>query len=192
MLASVVDHQPLDGPMIRDSLDHMLHEVGWMKEVIAGHPVDQGPVLVDVGEVVAAVWDSIASAQDCQLRLVRESGLCAWADPIGLGRSVRNLIENAVRAATEGSDPPVVEVRVVTGHETVDIEVGDSGPGFGRIPPQERLGLITVRHFASEQHGRLLVEKSHLGGALMRLVLPSAADDGGPVTADLVEQWTTA
>jgi K+-sensing histidine kinase KdpD len=192
MLASVVDHQPLDGPMIRDSLDQMLHEVGWMKKVISGHPADQGPVLVDVGEAVAAVWDSIALAQECQLRLVRESGLCAWSDPVGLGRAVRNLIENAVRAASDGSDPPVVEVRVVTGRDTVDIEVGDSGPGFGRIPPQERLGLITVRRFASEQNGRLLVEKSHLGGALMRLVLPSANDDGGPMSDELVEQWTTA
>jgi K+-sensing histidine kinase KdpD len=190
MLASVVDNQPLDGPMIRDSLDQMLHEVDWMKAVISGRPDGQGPVLVDVGEVVASVWDSIASAQDCQLRLVRESGLSAWSDPVGLGRSVRNLIENAVRAACEGADPPVVEVRVVTGRETVDIEVGDSGPGFGRIPPQERLGLLTVRRFASEQHGRLLIEKSRLGGALMRLVLPSA--DGDRMSAGLVGQWTTA
>jgi hypothetical protein len=68
--------------------------------------------------------------------------------------------------------------------------VGDSGPGFGRIPPQERLGLLTVRRFASEQHGRLLIEKSRLGGALMRLTLPSA--DGERMSAGLVGQWTTA
>ena len=111
--------------------------------------------------------------QACSLRLVRESQVWAWTDPVALGRSVRNLLDNAIRAA---GDEGEIEVRVTAGHGTVEIEVGDSGPGFGLIRPQERLGLLTVRRFASEQNGRLLIERSRLGGALMRLVLPVATD----------------
>jgi K+-sensing histidine kinase KdpD len=172
MLAAIVDRQPLDGPEIRSSLEQMLHEVDWMKEVVACQACEDA-ALVDVGEAVAAVWEPEAAVRACSLRLVRESQVWAWTDPVALGRSVRNLLDNAIRAA---GDEGEVEVRVTAGHGTVVIEVGDSGPGFGLIRPQERLGLLTVRRFASEQNGRLLIERSQLGGALMRLVLPVAMD----------------
>ena len=172
MLAAIVDRQPLDGPEIRSSLEQMLHEVDWMKEVVACQACD-AEALVDVGEAVAAVWEPVAAVQSCSLRLVRESQVWAWTDPVALGRSVRNLLDNAIRAAGGEGE---VEVRVAAGRGTVEIEVGDSGPGFGLIRPQERLGLLTVRRYASEQNGRLLIERSHLGGALMRLVLPVAVD----------------
>lgn len=172
MLAAIVDRQPLDGPEIRSSLEQMLHEVDWMKEVVACQACEDA-ALVDVGEAVAAVWEPEAAVRACSLRLVRESQVWAWTDPVALGRSVRNLLDNAIRAA---GDEGEVEVRVTAGHGTVVIEVGDSGPGFGLIRPQERLGLLTVRRYASEQNGRLLIERSQLGGALMRLVLPVAMD----------------
>lgn len=169
-LASVVASQPLEGPAVRDSLDQMLHEVDWLNRMVATGGAQSRASVVEAGDVVAAVWATDALSGRCSLRLVREA--CAWVtvDPVGLERSVRNLLDNAIRAAGDGD----VEIRVVTDREHVTIEVSDSGPGFGLVKPQEKLGLLTVRRFAAEHNGALRIDRSHLGGALMQLVLPRA------------------
>lgn len=181
MLAAIVDRQPLDGPVIHGTLDQMQHEVDWMKQVVAGPEDESADLFVDVGEAVAAIWEMVAQASPCSMRFVRETGVWTWADPVALGRAVRNLVENAVRAAGHGT----VEVRVATDGREVVVEVHDSGPGFGMIRPQEQLGLITVRRFAAVHDGRLDVETSPLGGALVRLVLPCTA----PVTDVYAETY---
>jgi K+-sensing histidine kinase KdpD len=168
MLAAVVDRQPLDSPDIRTSLDQIAHEVGWMARVVKDHSDEGSTSVVDVGGVVAAVWESVARSQQVRLRLVRESGAWVRTDSVALGRSVRNLIENAVRAAGDGT----VEVRVIGRDHDVLVEVGDSGPGFGQIPPQQQLGLVTVRRFAARSGGGLQIGTSDLGGALVRLAIP--------------------
>lgn len=171
LLAAVVDQQPLDGPDIRTSVDQIANEVGHMAQVLSGGAAEPGPETVDVGEIVACIWSTVARSQQCHLRLVRESAAFVSVDPLELGRSVRNLVDNAVRAAGDG----VVDVRVVTTDDDVVVEVGDSGPGFGLIPPQQCLGLVTVRRFAATSGGRLEIDTSALGGALLRLVIPQAS-----------------
>ncbi len=187
LLASIVDRQPLDSPDIRASLDQIANEVGYMSRVVRGNVGETETELVDVGDVVASIWSSVAQSQRGQLRLMRESDAFVRVDPLALGRSVRNLVENAVRAADGG----VIEVRVVSTAGTVLVEVGDSGPGFGLIPPQQRLGLVTVRRFASASGGSLEIGTSPLGGALLRLAIPRVqtlvgtdiAPDGARTTA---------
>jgi signal transduction histidine kinase len=186
LLASIVERQPLAGPVVQETLEQMKHEVDWISRVLAP---TAGPTeaFVDVGEVVDDMWRGVASGRDTVLRLVREADAWTWADPVALGRAVRNLLENAVRAAGDG----VVEVRVCGHDGRVVVEVHDSGPGFGRIPPQEQLGMITVRRFAAEYDGRLDIDSSPLGGALVRLELPRFAPDA-ETRRELMSQQTTA
>lgn len=167
LLAAIVERQPLAGPVVHETLEQMRHEVDWMSRVLAPSS-GATEAFVDVGEVVDAMWRGVATGRDTVMRLVREADVWTWADPVGLGRAVRNLIENALRAAGDG----IVEVRVTARHERVAVEVHDNGPGFGLIRPQEQLGLITVRRFAAAYDGRLDIGSSPLGGALVRLELP--------------------
>lgn len=169
-LASVVARQPLEDPAIRSSLDQMLREVDWLNRMVATGGSQSREAVVEAGDVVAAVWATDALSGRCSLRLVREASAWVTVDPVGLERSVRNLVDNAIRAAGDG----YVEIRVVTDREHVTIEVSDSGPGFGLIKPQEKLGLLTVRRFAAQHDGGLRIDRSHLGGAMMQLVLPRA------------------
>lgn len=171
MLAEIAEDQPLEGPALGSSLEYLRHEVDWLIQMVAGHGSPSEPVLVDAGESVAAVWRPLARSRPCAMRLVRESDVWVRADPVSLGRAVRNLVDNAVRAADGDGQ---VEVRVTGSPDSVAIEVSDSGPGWGLIPPQERLGLVTVRRFANEHGGCLIVGESRLGGAQLRLVLPRA------------------
>lgn len=168
LLAAIMDRDPLGGRATRGALKQMQHEVEWMKQVVAGFDEDPADLMLDVGEAVGAIWGSVAQARRCTMRYVRESDLWAWADPVSLGRAVRNLVDNALRAAGGG----VVEVRVSGDARWVAIEVHDSGPGLGLIRPQLQLGMITVRRFASAYDGRLVFDTSPLGGALVRLELP--------------------
>ncbi len=172
-LATIVDHESTAGRRVDARIGQLHHEVERLRD-IAMQGQDRWrsrQPAVDVGAVVSELWEVAAGANRCSMRLLREASSVVHADPVTLSRSIRNLIENAVRAAGPAGQ---VEVRVLTrGHE-VSIEVADDGPGFGNVPQQHGLGLMTVRRFAALHGGHVSVGTSVWDGALVRLHLPSA------------------
>lgn len=148
-------------------------EVDWMAELLSPeHSGDRDGGLVtvvDLGEVVSDTWRSVAATASCDVRLLREWGVEVMADPVELRRSVGNLVDNAVRAAGAGGR---VDLRVRSAGGRAVLEVTDDGPGFGRIPRQEGLGLLTVRLFAAEVRGSLEVSRPPSGGTRMTLTVP--------------------
>jgi signal transduction histidine kinase len=182
-LAAVVEKTLLDrGPEVLKRLDQMRTEAEWMSRLVSSAaPRAVVAQVLDVGDVVAEAWCSTAGTCSCAIQLVRDAHACACVDPDDLERSVRNLIDNAVRAA---GDEGTVVVQVRAEPDEIAVVVRDSGPGFGKIPAQQGLGLITVRRFAAENAGRLDVEQALLGGAELTLRLPrvrslSIEVDGG-------------
>lgn len=172
-LATIVDHESTEGRRVDGRIGQLHQEVERMREIVMQGQDrwrSRQPV-VDVGALVSQLWEVAADASGCSMRLLREASSLVHADPVTLSRSIRNLIENAVRAAGPAGQ---VEVRVLThGHE-VSVEVADDGPGFGNLPQQHGLGLMTVRRFAALHGGHVSVGTSAWGGALVRLHLPSA------------------
>lgn len=173
-LVSLVEAAPLKRPAVLGHLEQIRREMEWMKTTVLNLHAGSEKT-VDVGEVASQVWAATADCVTCAFRLVREGRAMARVDEGDLRRSVRNLVANAVRAAGPAGR---VELRVYPDGGTIVIEVADDGPGFGNIPPQQGLGLITVRRFAAAVDGRLTVGTSSLGGALLRLEVPSG--DGVP------------
>jgi signal transduction histidine kinase len=172
-LASIVERSLDRGPEVLKRLDQMRAEAEWMTRLVSSAaPRAQDTQVLDVGDVVAEAWCSVAATCECAIQLVRDARACACVDPDDLQRSVRNLLDNAVRAAGEDGTV-VVQVRVEA--DEVAIVVRDSGPGFGNIPPQQGLGLTTVRRFAAANAGSLDVQQALLGGAELTLRLPRAA-----------------
>lgn len=169
-LVEIVDHDLSRVPEVLRRLDQIRSETEWMSRMVAGDgPRAADRQLVDVGEVVADVWSAVAATSPCQMRLVRDAVASAVVDVVDLTRSVRNLLDNAVRASGEVGQ---VVVEVTGDADGVTISIRDSGPGFGNIPPQQGLGLLTVRRFAASIGGRLDVEHSPHGGAELRLRIP--------------------
>lgn len=181
-LASIVEKSLDRGPEVLKRLDQLRNEADWMTRLVSSAaPRAADARVVDVGDVVAESWCSTAATCGCAIQLVRDAHACACVDPDDLERSVRNLLDNAVRAA---GDEGTVVVQVRVEPEEIAVVVRDSGPGFGNIPAQEGLGLVTVRRFAAENAGRLDVEQALLGGAELTLRLPRATSvdystDGG-------------
>lgn len=119
----------------------------------------------------------------CELSSQLEPGLNVRGDIMQLHQAVFNLLINAVEAK---ADTKLLVKVTAAGSGFATLEVHDSGPG---IPQGRRelvfkpffttkdsgtgLGLVAVQGFAHVQRGRAEVTDSDLGGACIRLVLPT-------------------
>lgn len=128
------------------------------------------PTRVDllVHELVATLRLTTTTRLDC-----RVSEAWSYADPLELWRAVRNLLDNAVRAAG-GAGSVSVRVSVRDGWTLTVVE--DDGPGFGAAPAgKDSLGLTIVRTFAERCGGHLVVERGRDGGCAVSVYLPPPA-----------------
>ena len=105
-------------------------------------------------------------------------------DGVQLQAAIINLIRNAVEAIDAvASARREIEIALRPGDHSVEIAVGDSGPGMSpdtitNLPFQTTkpdgtgLGLFLVRTCVENHGGSMTVERSPLGGAEIRLRLP--------------------
>jgi signal transduction histidine kinase len=178
MLASAVSVADDVGPASRTRVEALLGETRWLDHLLRRlEEDDDGPaadpprperVRVDelVGEIVAGL--RLASIR----RVGFEAGP-AWAhiEPLALWRAVRNILDNACRIAAERVD---VSVRSVDGWSVVQVD--DDGPGFGGgAGGLASLGLGIVHDLVAGYGGGLEIRRCDLGGARVRILLPSAA-----------------
>jgi len=129
------------------------------------------PEPLDAGALTIRLGESFEASTGSSIQIVADAEATVVADATALTRALGNLIDNALRAAgPKGS----VLVTVHTSDGWVRFDVHDSGPGFGAAPPgASGLGLKVVEWFAATHDGMLTVERSHLGGTLVRLSLPA-------------------
>jgi signal transduction histidine kinase len=157
-------------PEAADMLDRVQQQTDWMLQLL-GSDLDQQPEvsIVDLADIAQSPCLATPTGVCYRERVQAEHDVSVLADPVGLKRVVWNLLDNARRAVAKGGE---VEVRVRQRGRDALLEVADSGPGFGHLPPQHGLGLIGVRRFAERFGGDFSVGTSSLGGALVTLRLP--------------------
>jgi signal transduction histidine kinase len=127
----------------------------------------------------------------CALEIEPVPALKLTLDRELFDQAVLNLVVNAAQAAGPRG---AVKIRAAVDGEAraAALEVHDSGPG---IPPEKLdvifqpgyttrdggigLGLLTVQAFAASCRARLEVDRSPLGGALFRLILPLGREREG-------------
>ena len=136
-----------------------------------------------VGEIVEAY--RAAPPAGVEIAFDAEAGaLLATFDRRLLGRAVRNLIENAVRASAAGGR---VEIEIVEGADELAIRVADEGSGvpegmvsrvvepyFSTQSGGTGLGLPIARRVAEEHGGRLGLRNRPAGGFEVTLTIPRA------------------
>lgn len=116
-------------------------------------------------------------------------------DPGLMARALANVIVNAIQAIPEGGE---IRIRVVHEDTKVAVMVGDSGPGL-RVKDVERvfvrhyrgspgrhlaspgmgLGLAITRKIIELHRGAVVASNSDLGGAELRISLPSLTKSNG-------------
>jgi two-component system OmpR family sensor kinase len=145
--------------------------------------------LVAVLGAAVATWAEPARRKGVELGLAAPPRLAVTADPDRLRQAVDNLLDNALRFAPAGS-AIAVTVRAAGGAAVLD--VADRGPGFppGFLPvaferfsrpdgPRDEhqgsgLGLAIVKTLVEAHGGQVMAANRPGGGALVRVVLPSA------------------
>ncbi len=159
-------------PEVAGVLKRVQQQTDWMVELLRSAEEPESAVsLVDLADVVEVPCSATPEYAPYEVRFVKEDDAEVLVDPVGLKRSVWNLLDNARRAVAEGGR---VEVRVRKHRRDAVLEVADSGPGFGRISTHHGLGLVGVRRFVERFGGEFSAGSSALGGALVTLRLPLA------------------
>jgi signal transduction histidine kinase len=178
MLASAVSVSDDIGTASKKRIDALLGETRWLDHLLRrldeedgqGPPPPPSPERVRVDDVVEEI---IAGVRLASVRRVGYDGGPAWAyiDPLALWRAVRNVLDNACRIARDR-----IEVSVRAEDAWTAIQVDDDGPGFGAAPGGlASLGLGIVHDLVSGYGGSLEVRRCDLGGARVRILLPSAS-----------------
>lgn len=157
------------------ALSRIRQQTDWMVELLRSTE-GRGPSLsvVDLADAVQGPCLATPASAPYQVRFVEAARADVLVDPVGLKRSAWNLMDNARRAVAEGG---TVEVRVCRHRRVALLQVGDSGPGFGRLATHHGHGLVGVRRFAERFGGDFSIGTSSLGGALVTLRLPLAPRD---------------
>ena len=151
-------------------IDRVQQQTDWMLLLLASDLDRQPDVsIVDLADIVHSPCLATPTGAPYRVRIHARHHVTVLADPVGLRRVVWNLLDNARRAVSTGGQ---VEVRVRHRGRHAFLEVADEGPGFGHLPPQQGLGLVSVRRFAERFGGEFSIGTSSLGGALVTLRLP--------------------
>jgi signal transduction histidine kinase len=146
-------------------------QVSWALELLRAQETTEQ--IVDVMEIGDTVADVVPLATGwCDISLIRPNRAYVLVERLELLRATRNLLDNAVHAATSVDGFATVQVTVDRRRDEALLAVDDNGPGFGRVAPRNGLGLLSVERFAEQWGGSLSVGMSPLGGACVELRLP--------------------
>lgn len=190
-------------PEVREELEVAHDELGrlarasdrLLRTIQLADPLERSPVDVDaLLQETAHRWSAVA-ARDW---VVESSGGVLDASAERLRACLDTLIENAVRYTAQGDTVQLYAAR--TGSE-LWLAVADSGPGLDadlmtaineRQPhaahlerqvgshtssSQTGLGIALVQEIVEARAGRVVVGRSHYGGAVVVLILPTGPPD---------------
>jgi K+-sensing histidine kinase KdpD len=167
--------------VVRWHLDNMKEQVDqlgdYVQAFLAGMVADPGADAVEDircvganGSVAAAVQSFAVTWPGHITTSFGEEALVP-APPELLRRSVRNVLDNAARAAGKNG---AILVTVINSLMGTSIAIEDNGPGFGAIAAQHSIGLKVVDRTLSAVGGALEITTSEaLGGARVAMTFPS-------------------
>ncbi|MGB6043740.1 MAG: HAMP domain-containing sensor histidine kinase [Pirellulales bacterium] len=132
-----------------------------------------------IGDVVAQLALPLAQKKITAIIDV-PADLFLLADDQMLRTALQHLANNAIEAMPSGGEIVITGVRC---HNSVEIEVADSGPGFTDPSSvfsdptlgEEHSGLSLVRQVAESHGGHITALNCSEGGAALTICLPSRA-----------------
>lgn len=161
----------LASPVV-EQLHHILEEVRVMTALV--HQLGESriePTLVPIRSILGGVLEHARLVYPGSIAVTRCPEVVVNVDQLALRRALSNVVDNAMRAAGPGG---TIRVSVRRGSRWLRIEVADSGPGFGRVPPgMANLGLGIAESLVAAHQGRIDIGRSRLGGAAVRLCIPA-------------------
>jgi signal transduction histidine kinase len=168
-------------------LDRLIDDLFFASRVEAG-TIELAVEEVDLGELLESAVEAlapVAAERSVGFSVGVAGSVPVRADPVALGRAVRNLLDNAIRHAPSGTE---VDVAVEQGGGSVVVRVRDRGPGFPEDftdrafdpftrpdPSRARsdggagLGLAIARGIVAAHHGSIWIEDAPGGRVAFRI-----------------------
>jgi K+-sensing histidine kinase KdpD len=166
---------------VRHQFDAILEQAQWLTDLVEeviGDAAGDRLARVDVVELVSRCVVRAQQTASSEIGFVYAEGAVAVAAPVALGRAVGCVLDNAVRAAGDGGR---VDVEVTRTPREIIILVNDDGPGLGRVPTENSLGLTITRALISACRGGFELKGGTVGGAVARIAIPRL--DSFPVSS---------
>lgn len=154
---------------------------------------DYIPGVKNLDDLSKVVEDTIEFARihkklkKCNFQFDIQPDLKLDINSILIGRTLMNLMLNAADATKETGN---IMIRLVREDNFATIEVHDDGPGiddenkekifepfFTSKHDGNGLGLLSLKICAQQHNAKIVVKKSHLGGACFSLSLPTTIND---------------
>jgi two-component system sensor histidine kinase BaeS len=182
LLASLLNSSADLGPENRRWAKQIMTEIRWLEKLVrsyqnagedpvAGLPGRQ-PVRVDL--LVKGIVQTARAHTETRITCAATPAT-VLADRTSLGRALRNLIWNALKAAGEAGH---VDVHVLLCDGSAVVDIHNDGPAFD--PGKRsgtRLGLEIVRQVVAAYDGEVQIGGSPLGGCRVTLRLPAVSGD---------------
>lgn len=193
--------EPLDDEQCRDLVGRALAQSHYLAEMVddlLSSDPEHGPTFtradvrrVRLGDLIDQVFATLSeSLPASRVHTEMDRELQVSTAPSRFVAILVNLLENAAKYG----GPHVVELRVALHDQTLEVEVGDRGPGLrgesveglfelfsrghavGDLPGQG-IGLYMVRMLAGSLGGTARLEARRGGGLLARVTLPQRRSD---------------
>lgn len=194
LLTTLLATAPDVGPESRRRAALILGETRWLEQLQRAYENAAGaayapltwesspPIRMD--EVVAEVVNAMRPATLTKIEMSRTPAN-ARVNRLALWRVVRNIVDNAIRAA--GPDG-TVDVRIAVDDGWAVIQVDDDGPGLGvRDSGRSTFGLNIVQDFVPTVGGHLEIERGRLGGCCIRIRIPLSGPAGSAPTPEAIQ-----
>jgi signal transduction histidine kinase len=171
-----------------DRMSRLVRDLLLLAERGEVSPIERAPVRLDL--LVAQVVERVAGPENAARIQLRLEAVSVPGDEDLLRQLVGNLVENALRHASDAA--AAVQVTLDRQPPWAVLVVDDDGPGlppdalervFDRFFRVDRarsrahggsgLGLAIVRHVAQAHGGRVWAENREAGGARFRVLLPA-------------------
>jgi diguanylate cyclase (GGDEF)-like protein/PAS domain S-box-containing protein len=162
-----------EGGHIRHRLDGILEQAQWLSDMVEnviGAAADDRAVNTDVVDLAARCVLRARPAALCAIECIGVGRAVAVVPPVALSRAFSCLLDNAVRAAGPGGH---VTVEVNGTDSEVTIQVIDDGPGLGKVPTNNSLGLTITRALVCACGGAFELRPGPAGGVVAQIVLPA-------------------
>ena len=157
---------------VRHRMDGILDQAQWLSDMVEGvigGAADDPPVIVDVAELSSRCVQRVQLTARCRIAFFATDNASTTATPVALGRAITCVLDNAVRAAGPGGQ---VTVDVTGTDDEITVRVVDDGPGLGKVPSNNSLGLTITRALVAACGGAFELRPGTQGGMVARIALP--------------------
>ena len=154
-------------------MDGILDQAQWLSDMVEGvigGAADDPPVRVDVAELSYRCVQRAQPTARCRIAFFGCDNATTVATPVALGRAITCVLDNAVRAAGPGGQ---VTVDVTGIDKEITIRVIDDGPGLGKVPSNNSLGLTITRALVAACGGAFELRPGTETGMVARIALPA-------------------